>query len=154
MAEDIPQGTLVVMAVEQGARLLEMGAAKEALANFRTAVMMNGDLVAELLSDDVAVAKRAAARRPPPPTDLVTYVTSPLRHLCRQLWRQGDRQSAYQYAQLAILLFAKLGPFSAGAAECLDEISDMARQMGDGKYAVESSDQARRIRQYIALSGG
>ena len=88
-ATDIPHASLVMGVVEQGTRLLEMGATEKAFENFRTAVMMNSELVSELLSDDEKVAKRAAKRRPPD-TDLLTYAASPLRHFYRLLLRRGE----------------------------------------------------------------
>ncbi len=95
MANDLPQAPIVMIAVELGAKLLEEGAAEEALENFKTAVRLNEPFVSELLSDDQKVAKRAAARRLPPDTDLLTYTTSPLCHLYRLLRLRGDAQAAF-----------------------------------------------------------
>ena len=153
MADDLPQATIVMMAVEQGDHLLEIGAAKEALENFKTAVKLNSDLISELLSDNEAIAKLAARRRPPPPMDLVTYATSPLMHLYRLMRQQGEPRAAFQWAQIVLSLFARLAPNSAGTADFLDELADIARQIADNEYAQMCSEQARRIRELLTFGG-
>jgi hypothetical protein len=127
-----------------------MGAAEQALSNFETAVSLNAPFVSELLSDDKTVANRAAARRLPEHTDLLTYTTTPLLHLYRLLRQRGDAPAAFHVAQSAVGLFARLAPYSATAAECLDDVGDIAYQVGDHEYSRLCSEQARLIREFIA----
>ena len=147
MSKKLPEAELVMMAVEFGNRLLEMGAAEEAESNFTTAVSLNESFISELLSDDEAVAKRAAECRLPRGVDLLEYTTSPLLHLYRLMRQRGDAPAAFQVAQSAVALFGQLAPYSAEAAECLDEVGDLAYQVGDHEYASACSEQARLIRE-------
>jgi hypothetical protein len=153
MARRASDAKLVLMAVDFGEQLLEMGAYRQAEANFATAVALNEPFVNELLSEDAAVAERAAARRLPRNTDLLTYTTSPLLHLAHSVRQRGNVAVAFQIAEQAAGLFALLAPYSVKSADFLDELGELARQAGQSEFGRQCSEQARQIREYNAQGG-
>jgi hypothetical protein len=118
----------VVLALEMGDRLLDMGAFEEAATNFRTAAAMTQGFVRELTSDDEGVSERAAKLSAPDGFGVITFAAAPYRRLCRVLRYRGEVEEALQAGGAAVALIRRLAPGSLEEADALEEMAEAAMQ--------------------------
>jgi tetratricopeptide (TPR) repeat protein len=149
---ELEGGPLVASILQVTPQLLAQNEMDKAKENYWTAMRLLQDWYQELLSDDPSVSNRAKNKQLPEGADVATFATAPIQGLYRILSAQGELDQAMNTAQIALRLYQKLAPTSAGAADCLDEVGTLATSLGDAEYSKRLFNGAAQIREYIAIS--
>jgi hypothetical protein len=129
----------------------EMDKAKE---NYMMAIGLLEGWYRELLSEDPNVAERARNQRLPPGENVATFAAAPIEGGYRILSAQGDLEHALKFGEMALSLYQTLAPTSLEAAECLDEVGDIAAGLGENEFSNRCFEHAMKIREHLSSTKG